>query len=260
VTLSFSSGTGVLSTSSGSSVQLPFPTRTYWVSPVGTAAQNGQRLRDVLAAIPSPSATSPALVRIEPGVYDIGTSQLAMRPFVDIEGSGPGVTRITNSVAGGGVSVGVVRLVSNAELRDLTVENRNTSGLQSTGLAAGGTFTEAVRARKVVVSIPGPITVVFATYFEHVATVDLDGVTLDARGGSGGTANQAFRIDGGVGTVRNSTINAGAGGCALMYPGTGQVTSFRLSNTQLVGSNCGTNTRCAGVFNDVYTTLTNLCQ
>jgi hypothetical protein len=188
-----------------------------------------------------------------------------MRQWVDVEGSGTGVTRITGSVAGGGVSLGIVRLVSNSELRHLTVENTNTSGIQSAGLTAGSffTFDEVVRARDVVVSIPGPIQVVFATYFEHIASVELDGVRISAAAGSGGAANQAFRLDGGSGIVRNSTIDAGAGGCALTYPGTGQVTSFSVSNTQVVGNRCGggpVTFRCAGAFNDVYNALSSTCQ
>lgn len=76
----------------------------------------------------TPSAANPCLVQIAPGVYDLGAvgtaSTLLMQPFVDIAGSGENITRIT---ASGGSGLGgypaTVSTASNAELRDITVEN-----------------------------------------------------------------------------------------------------------------------------------------
>jgi hypothetical protein len=48
--------------------------RTVLVSPVGTPQQNGTALRNALASITGASATNPYLLKIEPGIYDLGGS------------------------------------------------------------------------------------------------------------------------------------------------------------------------------------------
>jgi len=65
------------------------------------------------------------LLKIMPGVYDIGTSTVVMQPYIDIEGSGQNVTVITGTVSNGSwpPSNGVVNGASTAEIRFLTVKN-----------------------------------------------------------------------------------------------------------------------------------------
>ena len=77
------------------------------------------------------------LVKIMPGVYDIGSGTVQMKPWVDIEGSGPGITSIVGTqntcdenpdVAGDWrPRYGVVTGSSNAELRSLSVGNNGAS-------------------------------------------------------------------------------------------------------------------------------------
>lgn len=67
--------------------------------------------------IATPSATNPWLVKMEPGIYDLGDEALVMRPFVDIEGSGQGVTTVTSA------GVNTVIAASDAEIRELTIRN-----------------------------------------------------------------------------------------------------------------------------------------
>ncbi|HEY6000767.1 MAG TPA: hypothetical protein VI078_15885 [bacterium] len=74
----------------------------------------------VATMIPAPSAAAPVLVRIMPGVYDVGTSSVQMQSFVDIEGSGEEATRITGTAP---YFAGTVRGASAAQIRFLTVEN-----------------------------------------------------------------------------------------------------------------------------------------
>jgi hypothetical protein len=105
--------------------------RTVVVSPVGTDAQNGQALLDAMASITDASASKPYLLHIEPGTYDLGNSfdsNLRMKEWVDIEGSGENNTVITSGRPGnadGGCSATVTG-ANNAEMRFLTV--RNTGG------------------------------------------------------------------------------------------------------------------------------------
>ncbi|MCX8061202.1 MAG: hypothetical protein N3D16_01330 [Anaerolineales bacterium] len=96
-------------------------TRTVIVSPIGTEYDNGQALLDALGSIRSTSPSNPWLLKIEPGVYNLGTATLQMKEFVDIEGSGEGVTIITAS--GSTEPAGTVRGANNAALRFLTVQN-----------------------------------------------------------------------------------------------------------------------------------------
>ena len=132
--------------------------RTYVVGPVGTAAENGAALLAAHAAIPYPaSQEGAALLRIEPGLYDLATSYLPMKQFVDIEGSGRGVTKITSAYCSS--AIGTVNGAAYAELRYLTVENTcsgawgigiysNSDGTRLTGLTvhvSGATTSNGVR-------------------------------------------------------------------------------------------------------------------
>ena len=95
--------------------------RTVFVSPVpGNPVASGARLLTELAAITTAAADNAWLIKIEPGVYDLSGVSLAMKPFVDVEGSGEGSTTIQSTVAG----LGTVQGAAHAELRSLTVVNK----------------------------------------------------------------------------------------------------------------------------------------
>jgi len=97
--------------------------RTVVVSPVGTAAQNGQALLDAHSGITDASASKPYLIHIEPATYDIGLSPLTMKEWVDIQGSGELNTVINSGRATGNCSDAAVMGADNAEIRFLTVRN-----------------------------------------------------------------------------------------------------------------------------------------
>jgi hypothetical protein len=86
-----------------------------------------------MAALPAwcgtPGLLNPCLVKILPGWYDVGTSNVVMQPHVDIEGSGRDVTfsRAASSAA-------VVYGANNAELRSLSVVNEG-DGSSPQGIA-----------------------------------------------------------------------------------------------------------------------------
>jgi hypothetical protein len=133
----------------GAGAQPPF-VRTVVVNPVpGDPVGSGTQLLTRYASITGPSITNPYVVKIEPGVYYLGTFTLPMRPFVDIEGSGEGVT-ILYSVADAN---GTIAGSEACELRSLTVLNRgpnnaiavknlaNTFSMRNlTAIAQGGTL------------------------------------------------------------------------------------------------------------------------
>lgn len=101
--------------------------RTIVVSPVGpTAADNCDELLAALNGITDNGQDNSYLIKIEPGIYDCGATQVFMKPFVDMEGSGTSVTKIVGNPEGSTSSTllgGVVVGAANTELRQLTVEH-----------------------------------------------------------------------------------------------------------------------------------------
>lgn len=100
----------------------PEHVRIVVVSPVGNQSENGIALLDALSSI-SPDVANPFLLKIEPGIYDVGASQFQTKQYLDVEGSGQGVTKIRGNYVRAGALPGLVQVVSNSELRMLTVEN-----------------------------------------------------------------------------------------------------------------------------------------
>ena len=66
---------------------------TVVVSPTGTPKENGAALLTAVATAGGGGLGSPfVLVKIEPGLYDIGESTLVARPNMSLEGSGRNLT------------------------------------------------------------------------------------------------------------------------------------------------------------------------
>lgn len=107
----------VLGELAGISLQRAY-SRTIVVSPVGTPLQNGARLLRVVAGITRASASNPWLIKVEPGHYDLGGFLLAMKPYVDVEGSGALVTTIASSHS---AHVFAVLGADASEMRSLTI-------------------------------------------------------------------------------------------------------------------------------------------
>lgn len=99
-------------------------------------AKSGGDFTDPLTAMQSitdASATSPYLIKLMPGIYNLGTNTLGMAPYVDIEGSGENIT-VIRGIANINAGWGVVRLIRNSELRNLTVDTSESSW-QTSGIA-----------------------------------------------------------------------------------------------------------------------------
>jgi len=93
--------------------------RTITVCMGATATESGTLLLNALNAITDASAAKLYLIKIEPGIYDVGSNNVQMKEYVDIAGSGELNTKITGNTATKGVVVGA----NYAEIRFLTVEN-----------------------------------------------------------------------------------------------------------------------------------------
>ncbi len=97
--------------------------QTVHVHPVsGDGIASGTRLINAFAGIADASATKHYVVKVEPGIYDVGATMLEMKPYVDIEGSGQEATVIqgvgTTDTSG---TIAVVKGASSSEIRDLQV-------------------------------------------------------------------------------------------------------------------------------------------
>ena len=97
---------------------------TIVVGPVGTELQNGAALSAVLNSFggtrPVPSATNPVMIKIEPGVYNVGS--ISLLRYVTLEGSGPDATVIKGIGSGSGAA-GTVGLSGQNTLRDLSIQS-----------------------------------------------------------------------------------------------------------------------------------------
>ena len=111
--------------------------RTLVVSPLASPAGSGNALLAAIASITTAGPANPFLIKVEPGVYDVGSTSFVMKPNVDVEGSGEGVTRITG-VGNASNAAGTVHAVTGSELRQLTVENRGGAAFAKALFVDGG--------------------------------------------------------------------------------------------------------------------------
>ena len=98
------------------------PDRVVWVADDGTGDFTSLSL--ALASIKDATATKPYVVKIAPGAYK-ESANVAMKDYVDVEGSGQGITTIkcecsgSTDVAKSTISIGEV----NVEIRQITIKN-----------------------------------------------------------------------------------------------------------------------------------------
>ena len=114
--------------------------RTIVVSPdPADESKNGLLLRNALVGIADNGPARPYLLKIEPGIYDLGSQPLALKPYVDVEGSGELTTIISSTAA---ISATLVA-ANNSELRFLSVRATNTVALFSEGVSPRYTHVTA---------------------------------------------------------------------------------------------------------------------
>lgn len=206
--------------------------RTVLVSPRATPAASGAALAEALAAISDASADRPYLLKIEPGVYDLGPAALQMKPYVDVEGSGQGVTSLTGA-GGPSDAAAVVLGASNAELRQLTVrvsaaDVASTTAIRNTGVSP--------RLTDVTVQVTAPTGAnnrVFGIANVDGASPQLRRVTVHMRGGR--ELFGLYNLRDSSPTVNDSHLDVGAG-----YYGTTVYSETRSSPTLLATTIIGT--------------------
>ncbi len=115
--------------------------RTIIVNNTNDATTDGNALLSAMTLISnaSPSRTKSYLLKLEPGVYDIGNNSLNLVPFVDLEGSGEGNTAIVSTIdSASPPTTGVLNLASDTEVRLLSIYNVGESNYITTVYARSG--------------------------------------------------------------------------------------------------------------------------
>ena len=99
------------------------PVQTVYVHPTpDNDAASGAALLKAVSEITDASAKKRYVVKIEPGIYSLGAGMLAMKPFVDLEGSGQQATIIQGmGVTDESRTTGLIQGASSAEIRNLQV-------------------------------------------------------------------------------------------------------------------------------------------
>lgn len=126
-------------------------TRTVIVPANAAATANGAALLAAVAGLsPAPSYSTRWLIKLEPGVYNVGSTPVVLSPYVDIEGSG-----VVETILQGAVEPppnlligGLVQGASNSELRNLTiscVSNSTTQSCQAVSLNQANARLSQVR-------------------------------------------------------------------------------------------------------------------
>lgn len=180
-------------------------TRTILVSPADSPATSGARLLAAVAAASDSSAEKPYLIKIEPGIYDLGFSTLQMRSYVDIEGSGQGVTIIRGERQTDDVT-GLVNAASNTELRQLSIEVTEGSGAFAVGISNNNA---SPRITDVTIRTDGATS--YGIVSRSGAGPRIERVTISATGATVFAAGLAH-FDGGTLTLVDSALQAQAAG------------------------------------------------
>lgn len=177
--------------------------RTRVVSPGGTDAEAGVRLRDAIAAITDASASKRYLVALEPGVYAL-PAPLTLPDHIDLRGAGAGATVIRHDVLN--TTNAFALSVGTSRVSELAVNRTMPSTNSATFFA--GIATRAGRAEldDVAVTVDSPAdanvlgVLIAAGSTTRITDSEIEGSSLqgDAYGIS---SNGTTRISGGSATA-----------------------------------------------------------
>jgi len=221
--------------------------RTILVSPSDpTAVANGGLLAAAVASTTGAGAGNPELVWIEPGTYDLGTTQLNIPAYVDVQGSGQDVTTIE------GEGLLTVAAASNTEIRGLTVADANPAGGAEAIDTSGGlrdvtaTASGTTAATAVLANAPTmPILDVTASATTSASFSSARGIdtqnTVSVDGGSysafdNASSSQAAALFAETPTaVSDATLQASGGTAAYPVDVVGSAATVRIDASTLIG-------------------------
>jgi hypothetical protein len=181
----------------------------------------------------TPSAASPCLIKVMPGVYDLQGARLVLVPYLDIEGSGANGTTIKGQVKAG-------LSARNVELRSLSIENSGATTDSAAFYCGGDVQSASIKLTDVTITGIGTPGV----FFDSTCVVALDRATVKASGTSGDVIGIFFNNGDEVGalTVNDSSVSA-TGGTASYgvylrgHGGSGMFTSpIRIRSSSIAAS------------------------
>jgi hypothetical protein len=111
-------------------------------------------MNDIDSWCGTPSATNPCLLKINPGVYNIGENHVQMQEYVDIEGSGENVTTIVSTTSSGNYGR-VIGAASNSEIRSLTLDAQFGDVYNKYGIE--NLYTDSFSVKDVTISMSGQL-------------------------------------------------------------------------------------------------------
>ncbi len=151
----------------------------------------------------TPSADNPCLLKIMPGVYDLGAGSLTMQQYIDIEGSGKGSTLI-KSTAGNAVAPPTATVVgaNNAEIRNLAIRN-TCSGNYSAGIINSAA---SPRISQVAITVTGGVGSCYGIYNQGATNVDIDSSTVKVIAGD--ISYGIFNSSSSAAIMNNLTVSA----------------------------------------------------
>jgi pectin methylesterase-like acyl-CoA thioesterase len=200
-------------------------------------------LNDTATWCGTPSATNKCLVRVQPGTY---SERVTMSPYVDIEGAGEDVTKITFTGSNPD-NTGTIVGANNAELRFLSVENTGGNSY------AVGIYNPAASPSllHIVVTASGAGTTNYGVYNNH-SSPNMTNVTATASGGA--TYNiGVYNYESSSPSMTNVTATASGGASSTNYAVINHNSSPRLVTSILSASGGSAN---YGVDSRVSSTVT----
>lgn len=219
--------------------------RTVVVSPVGpsgTAQENGTRLLAALDGIVTADYDDPVLLKLEPGRYDLGDKALFMKSWLDIEGSGEGITTISST------ATNTVLAASSSELRFLSINNSGAGTFQG----GVGVYANVVEFRLTNVTITATGSGSFVNAVSGHA--DIRNCTLTATGTNGALSRALFDNGNALTTIVGSRLS-GTTNSILLQSGIA-----KLANTELHGPAEDDGLRCTGCYDVDFGPLDSSCQ
>jgi hypothetical protein len=251
------------------------PARVIWVADDETG--DYALLSTALDAITDASFAKPYLIKIAPGTY-IEKSTVVLKNFVDVEGSGQGITTITcacaDDNAADAATLSADRVVG--EIRHLTINNTGTdvdsvgvhttyvtngsfSMFHVTATATGSNFNTGVyndfysspSMNNVTATATGDDSN-WGVYNVFYSSPSMNNVTATAAGGSSNTG--VYNGNHSQPTIRNSSITGSTYSILL-----GANSSTRVADTMLDGDASGIGFACVGVYTSAFSPLGDTC-
>lgn len=238
--------------------------RTITVSPVivGGAPdpiQSGTALLAAVAGITTASATNRYLIKLEPGVYDLGASTITLPPFVGMDGSGSQNTVIVSTPSPGFY---VLTMSTDTHINALSVTSTETTNPSVITTVGSVSNIKINRAHLYYTQTPsnGGNVLTFKPSSTHAAItinntqIDTPNVGLNTAISLGSFYNlppQTYTV-----IVQNSQINS-TRVTSTLVPSTPQIIIANSLVSGALGSAVG---RCAGTYDRTPRLLTANCQ